>query len=185
MMYSYPYTYFDQYRIIEGELYMNFALCLVAVSLICIFVIGTPSLVAMTTVVMLMIDVDLLGMLFGWGLELNSITSINLVMAIGLVVDYSAHIVHNFSLQSSQLSRNDRVVQTLTEIGPSVMLGVSTTFLGVAPLALSNSEVFRVFFKMFLGIVFFGAVHGLVLIPVLLSLVGKGGGAAQVSEVPE
>ena len=24
MMYSYPYTYFDQYRIIEGELYLNF-----------------------------------------------------------------------------------------------------------------------------------------------------------------
>ena len=27
---SYPYTYFDQYRIIQGELIVNFFLCLVA-----------------------------------------------------------------------------------------------------------------------------------------------------------
>ena len=31
-----------------------------------------------------------------WGLEVNSISVINLVMAVGLVVDYSAHVIHNF-----------------------------------------------------------------------------------------
>ena len=37
------------------------------------------------SVVVLMIDIDLVGMLWVWGLELNSITTINLVMAVGLV----------------------------------------------------------------------------------------------------
>jgi len=53
-----------------------------------------------------------------------------------------------------------------------VILGVTTTFLGICPLAFSNSEVFRVFFEMFLGIVLFGGAHGLIVFPVLLSLIG-------------
>ena len=32
---SYPYVFFDQYRIIEGETYFNFFLCLVATTVIC------------------------------------------------------------------------------------------------------------------------------------------------------
>ncbi len=41
-----------------------------------------------------MIDIDLTGWIWLWGMDLNSISVINLIMAIGLVVDYSAHIVH-------------------------------------------------------------------------------------------
>ena len=36
----------------------------------------------------------------------------------------------------------------------------------------TQSQVFRIFFEMFLGIIFFGGIHGLVLFPVLLSLFG-------------
>ena len=34
------------------------------------------------------------GMVKFWGLTINALSVINLVMAVGLVVDYSAHIVH-------------------------------------------------------------------------------------------
>ena len=46
-----------------------------------------------------MIDIDLVGSIHFWQLEVNSISIINLVMAVGLVVDYSAHVIHNFILQ--------------------------------------------------------------------------------------
>ena len=46
------------------------------------------------------------------------------------------------------------------------------TFLAVVVLAISKSYVFRVFFKMFFGISVFGLLHGLVFLPVLLSIVG-------------
>ena len=61
----------------------------------------------------------------------------------------------------------------LQEIGPPVFLGGLTTSLGIAPLAASNSNIFRTFFKMFLGIIVYGVGHGLVLMPVILSLFGS------------
>ena len=54
---------------------------------------------------------DLLGLLWLLGLEINAITAINLVMAVGLVVDYSAHIAHNICIQDGSLSRDDRCVR--------------------------------------------------------------------------
>jgi Niemann-Pick C1 protein len=61
---------------------------------------------------------------------------------------------------------------TLGEIGPSVSLGCFTTFLGVVPLALAKSAVFRVFLKMFISIVLVGGSHGLIVLPVILSFIG-------------
>eukprot|EP01052_Picozoa_sp_SAG31_P035639 SAG31_NODE_4328_length_3351_cov_1.759225_1_plen_73_part_10 len=46
-----------------------------------------------------MVDISVLGSIHWWGLEVNAISIINLVMAVGLVVDYSVHIIHNFGMQ--------------------------------------------------------------------------------------
>ena len=59
------------------------------------------------------------------------------------VIDYSAHVVHNFTQQDASLSRDARVRATIEEMGPSVLLGVTSTFWGIVPLAFANSEVFR------------------------------------------
>lgn len=170
--YSYLYIFWDEFRVIMFEMIQNFALVLVAVVVICAVALVHPGSAVLMLFLLAMIDLNILAAVQFWGFTVNSITTICLVMSVGLVVDYTLHIVHNFGLQDATLSRNQRVRATLAEMAPSVLLGAVSTFLGVLPLAFANSALFRIFFKMFMAIVFFGITHGLVLCPVLLSLVG-------------
>lgn len=44
-----------------------------------------------------LVDLNLLALIWFWNLNLNFITMINLVLAVGLAVDYSAHLAHGYS----------------------------------------------------------------------------------------
>lgn len=52
--------------------------------------------------------------------------------------------------------------------------GGFSTFLAFAPLVLAVSPIFHIFFKVFFLVVAFGQYHGLVVLPVVLSLLGPG-----------
>ncbi|CAM9359667.1 unnamed protein product, partial [Ectocarpus fasciculatus] len=148
----------EQYLVIYDELLTSFGLALFAVFILSLFVLGKVTIVALVCVTLVIIDVELLGFVYHWNLNVNSITVIELIMAVGLVVDYMVHIVHYFLHQDPGIPKDARIAEALGEIGPSVMVGAATTFLGIMPLAFANNVIFRVFFKMFLVIISFGVV---------------------------
>ncbi|CAM9459401.1 unnamed protein product [Scytosiphon promiscuus] len=165
------FIFTEQFAVIIEELLTSFGLALVAVLALSLFVLGKVTVVALVCITVFIIDVELLGFVYHWGLDINSITVIaELIMAVGLVVDYMVHLVHYFLHQDPNIPKDNRIADALGEIGPSILVGATTTFLGIMPLAFANNVIFRVFFKMFLCIISFGFFHGVVFIPVVLSM---------------
>ena len=65
------------------------------------------------------------------------------------------------------------MVAALTCIGPAVFNGGISTLIAIIMLISSQSHVFISYFKIFFLMIMFGLFHGLVLLPVILSLVGS------------
>lgn len=59
-------------------------------------------------------------------------------------------------------------------LGLPIVQGAISTILGVIGLALAPSYIFLTFFKMIMLVIVLGALHGLILLPVLLSFLGPG-----------
>lgn len=166
-----PYIFITQFMIITRETVQNLICSFVAVWILSWVVLRDTRAVGAILLCVAAIDVDLLGLLWLWGLELNGVTMISLVMAIGLVVDYLAHLMHCFMAHTAECpDPRDRMAAALAEVGGAVALGGLTTFVGVMPLAFASSFIYRVFFKLFLCIVGLGLVHGFVFIPVIVCL---------------
>lgn len=117
------------------------------------------------------IEVGVVGYMSLWDVNLDSISMINLIMCIGFSIDFTAHICYVYMSSRCKHPR-DRVKEALYSLGLPILQGSVSTILGVSALILAGSYMFMVFFKMVFLVIFFGAMHGLFLLPVMLSIFG-------------
>ena len=164
------YAAWETDEVISLEVYRNIALALVAVFFTTlVFICNFRGAVIIIFCVLLTL-VDVGGFLHFWGITIDTVSCNNLVIAIGLCVDYSVHITHRFLSEPG--TRNERMLATMQNMGPAVFNGGFSTFLAFILLAGSRSHVFSSFFKIFFLVVTFGLFHGLIFLPVILSMVG-------------
>ena len=176
------FKYLETNRIIFRELMYNLGLALLGITIVGLVLLIHPVAVAIMVLCIALVDLGLFAEMWLFDIPLNTISVVNLVMAVGLAVDYSMHILHTF-LRKSGKSRQERVHGAMLEIGAAVLLGVLSTLLGVVVLAGSQSQIIRVFFQLLLGTVIFGGLVGLFVLPVLLSFIGPGACLAQEKEI--
>ena len=163
---------------------MNTTLALVAVFCVLMIVTANLTITFFILFCVILVDLFLFGLLTFWDVTLNSVTIVNIVIAIGLAVDYSAHIGHSYlTVEPPEVNdqgipltnhekRKFKARGAVSSMGSSVFHGAFSTLLAIIVLAPSNSYIFKSFFRMWFGIIIFGTANGFILLPVMLALCG-------------
>jgi len=137
--YSLFYVFFDQYAHIVNITQEVLGLGLASVLLITALLLGSWRTAIIVTGVVAMTVLSVMGVMPLWDISLNAISLVNLVISLGIAVEFCAHIARAFmSVASSssavgsglsghgqpegQKERDERVHVALVDVGPSVRL---------------------------------------------------------------
>merc|ERR1712151_671335 len=96
------------------------------------------------------------------------------IMAVGLSVDYTVHLLHAFN-ESPAPDRGKRVQESLSSMGITVLSGAVTTLLAALPLFLTQSTFFNRFGTFVFITIFLSITLALFLLTPLLLLIGPKG----------
>ena len=166
----FSFLYWEEVGIIDFELMRNLLIC---GGVICgIIAILIPS-IRVAPVVILNIGIsviEILGFLYWWNVTISGVSTIYILISVGLCVDYSAHIAHIFVISTG--TPRERAIGALSRIGPCTFHALVSTFLAVVVLSFSKSYIFRIFFKALCLVVLIGGGHGIFLLPAILSVIG-------------
>ena len=127
--YSLHYVFFDQYIHILAITQEILGLGLAAVLVITSLLLGSWRTGSIVTAVVALTVTTVMGVMSIWGIMLNAISLVNLVISLGIAVEFCAHIARAFmgagtglpvDLNSKQKERDERMWTALVDVGPSV-----------------------------------------------------------------
>ncbi|KAL1248941.1 hypothetical protein QQF64_022259 [Cirrhinus molitorella] len=163
------FIYLDQYSVIVTGTIQNVGFTTAVMLVISLLLIPNPICSLWVTFSIGSVVTGVTGFMALWGVNLDSISMIILVVCIGFTVDFSAHISYAF-VSSKKSTVNERVVDALFSLGYPVLQGATSTIIGVLILAASKNHIFRTFFKIMFLVMVFGLAHSIIFIPVFLTL---------------
>lgn len=171
--YSVFYVFYEQYLTMWADTFASIGYCLIAAFLFYLLASGfnvvTTFAVMFTSV---MVVLNMMGIMFLWNIPLNAVSNVNLIVSIGIAVEFCSHIGYAFA--TSKEASNERIKDALKKVGSTIITGITFTNIPIIVLAFSYTAIIEVFFfRMFFSLVILGFLHGMVFFPVLLSYLSK------------
>ncbi|KAL1998892.1 hypothetical protein VTN02DRAFT_5412 [Thermoascus thermophilus] len=184
--YSKFYIFFDQYASIVRLTATLLASAVAIIFVVGAILLGSVATAAVVGATVVMIVVDILGSMAVAGVSLNAVSLVNLIICVGIGVEFCAHIARAFMFPARRLldqaprtlrGKDARAWTALVNVGGSVFSGITVTkLLGVAVLAFTRSKIFEIYyFRVWLALVVFASTHALIFLPVALSYFGGAG----------
>jgi len=127
--YSLFYVFFDQYAHIIAITQKVLGLGLASVLIVTAIMLGSWKTGLIVTGVVALTVVAVMGVMPLWGISLNAISLVNLVISLGIAVEFCAHVARAFmnagsglpvDHPSGQKERDERMWTALVDVGPSV-----------------------------------------------------------------
>ena len=87
---------YEQYVVFLKETLLSICLSICAVFLVVLFITGSFPVTILVVLAVALVDIYLMALIYYWDLTLNNIIVVQLVIGLGLSVDYSAHIAHTY-----------------------------------------------------------------------------------------
>ncbi|XP_058573619.1 protein patched homolog 2 isoform X1 [Neofelis nebulosa] len=180
-----PFLFWEQYLGLRRYFLLAICILLVCTFLVCALLLLNPWTAGLIVLVLAMMTVELFGIMGFLGIKLSAIPVVILVASVGIGVEFTVHVALGFL--TTQGSRNLRAACALEHTFAPVTDGAVSTLLGLLMLAGSNFDfIIRYFFVVLTVLTLLGLLHGLMLLPVLLSILGPPPEVVQIyKESPE
>merc|ERR1739838_361276 len=143
--YTFMYVQWEANKTILHQLVRNVSLAFGAIAIVSVLLIAdiVVSLLVFLCVALTLLDIA--GGAYFMGLTIEIVTSIILILAVGLALDYSAHIGVTYVVTRGR-NRREKTKTALSSIGMAVANGGISTLLAFVLWASSSSYVYLTFF---------------------------------------
>ncbi|RLV94706.1 Niemann-Pick type C-related protein 1 [Spathaspora sp. JA1] len=196
------YIFFVQYHTIIGLTFGLLGAAMLIIWIVSSVLLGSVKSATVMTITIISILINIGGVLAIWGVSLNAVSLVNLIICAGLAVEFTIHLTraycdskvsifneendetlyNNFMTVDTTsnlygLSENIRSIKAynaLSTVGGSMIAGITLTkFIGISVLAFTRSKIFEIYyFRMWFALIIIAATHSLCLLPILLSYFG-------------
>lgn len=173
-IYMYGWLFIQMEQFLSLDYYFRFA---AAGSMFAVFVVtllmGVSWIGAgIIAIFSILVSLQVYGALYLLDISYQSLSTVNLLISIGIAVEFVAHPVAAFEFAKG--TRDERLATAMSRTALPVAFGAISSFLGFVFLAFSDFQfVFNYFFLTLMMVCIFGAVNGLVFLPAVLGLLGQ------------